>query len=274
MNYIQRVATILKKVAESPAGLGVSELAADLGLPKSGVFRIMTDLESVGLLRADKSARRTPGELLFDLSHLVLGSLNFLELASEHLRRLSEETNETVTFSRAIGSEREYLLQVESPQLIRMSVPLGVMLPLHSGASGQALLAGFDEHQLEQFLQDTALPAVTGNTITDPAQLRERIRQVREEGFAYSQGERDPLASSIATPVIRNGRPLGAISICGPLPRMSREVAVSFLPSLLRTAREIGALGFDHQPAHAVTEEITALRSTTAPDQYTERRPK
>src|SRR5690606_30725295 len=133
----------------------------------------------------------------------TLGTLNFHNIAEEHLKRLSTETSETVTFSRLIGNQREYLLQVESPQLVRMSVPLGVALPLHSGASGQALLSGFGEQQLNEYMKHADLAQVTENTITDIELLRERIEHVRDVGYSYSQGERDPLASSIATPVIR-----------------------------------------------------------------------
>src|SRR5690606_841288 len=111
----------------------------------------------------------------------------------------------------------------------------------HSGASGQALLSGFGEQQLNEYMKHADLAQVTENTITDIELLRERIEHVRDVGYSYSQGERDPLASSIATPVIRNGYLIGAISICGPLPRLSHERAIDFLPSLLRTAESIGS---------------------------------
>ncbi|MES4833835.1 IclR family transcriptional regulator C-terminal domain-containing protein, partial [Streptomyces anthocyanicus] len=68
------------------------------------------------------------------------------------------------------------------------------------------------------------LTAMTPNSITDPAALREALAAIRERGTAVESRESNPDVSCVAAPVRdRTGRVVAALSISVPMIRWSEE---------------------------------------------------
>jgi DNA-binding IclR family transcriptional regulator len=119
--------------------------------------------------------------------------------------------------------------QKEGRQNIRYVVPVGVPLPLWGGASAKVLLAGGPPN-----LIDGALRA--GNKdATYRAWFLEELERVRREGLAVSHGEREPGASSVASPLRAGGHTIAAVAISGPTSRFTSD-RVAELAALLGEA--------------------------------------
>jgi DNA-binding IclR family transcriptional regulator len=105
-----------------------------------------------------------------------------------------------------------------------MTIVLGRSFPLHAGASSKAILANLQADEIESYIADVALEALTDSTITDPDRLMEELARIRQQGYAASVNERQAGAASVAAPVFdHSGGPVAAISLCGPAERFQDE---------------------------------------------------
>lgn len=235
-----RVIDVLLLFTDGSAPLGVTRIARELGLSKAVVHRILQTLVSKGMLVPDGHRRGYRlGPAASTLGSRALQDSDLRAAAIELLRELRAVTGETTTLTALIPQGRIYLEQVPSPQEIKMTVEQGRRFPLHAGASGKCMLAFLPEQHREQVLVEP-MPAWTPQTRTDPGALRAEVRQIQRLGYATSAGERQPDAASVAAPVLGpNGAVLGAISVCGPRYRLTREVSEAVAGRVVSTARAI-----------------------------------
>ena len=250
---VERAADVLVLFSESgERTLGVTEIAQRLTLSKAAVHRILASLRTRALVEVDETTRRySLGPAAFALGVAYQAHIDMRGTAAPELRALSAATHETATLSVFSGHGRIYVDQVTPAREIVMSVPLGLAFPLHAGASSKALLAFLPESEIETVLE--ALPEVPPEAppgpepapVIDRAALREELGEIRRRGYATSNGERQAGAASIAAPVFdHSGRPVAALSVCGPAERFGphMETAQRLLPEA--TARVSARLGY------------------------------
>ena len=247
---IDRALQVVYAVAASrEPDVGVSELARSLGLSKAVVHRIVRSLVAGGFFSFDERTRRYRlGPSAVSVGLAALAQMEVPKVAQPHLERLVGLTKETATLSGRYGYERMYLMQVPSPQEIRMSVQLGVLYPLYAGGSSKAILAALDPDDIRRYLQSAKLTALTGATIHDAATLAAELEVIRQRGYSISFGERQGDAASVAAPIFdATGRVYGSTSVCGPISRLGPEMIETFGPLVRDVAgdisRELGYLG-------------------------------
>ncbi len=235
-----RVADVLLYFTRGPAAAGVTEVARELDLSKAVVHRILQSLVSRGFVASDPGSREYRlGSSAVALGARALRDRDLRKAARNVLRTLRDATGETTTLSELVLQQRVYLDQFASPQEIKMMVELGRPHPLHAGGSSRAILAFLPPEQQEAALAPP-LPALTDRTVTDVAQLRQLLVEVRRTGVATSLGERQAGAGSIAAPVFgMDGEVVGAISVCGPVARFTPETLATFSPLVRQAAQQI-----------------------------------
>lgn len=241
-----RVAEVLLAFLDGPRAWGVSAIARELGLSKAVVHRILQTLVGSGLLTTDPATRDYRlGSAAQALGARALRDSDLRGAAMPALRGLQRDTHETTTVSALVPGGRVYLDQVPSDLEIKMTVEIGRRFPLHAGSSGACMLAFLSEHERETVLRGD-LERLTPKTVCDPALLRARLAEIRRVGFAFSGGERQVGAGSVAAPVCGfDGRVLGAISVCGPGERVDAAARDRYAPRLRRAADDISrALGW------------------------------
>ena len=252
---IERALSVLDLMATSDSSdLGVTEIARELDLSKAVVHRVLVTLVARDYLQVDPGSRRySLGPMALVLGSAYLSRLDLRNLALPHLQELSDRTGETATFSLRNGWTRMYVDQVTPDREIKMSVAIGKTYPLHAGSSSKSFLAFLPMEEQERYLRERELTQMTGSTIVDPEQLRTELALVRDRGYAVSLQERQAGAASIAAPILdRDGRPIAAISICGPVERFREQLDA--VPSiLLQTCATLSRLlGYrTEQPAAA-----------------------
>ncbi len=255
---VERAADVLVLFARSQRpSLGVTDIARELALSKAAVHRILSSLRTRQLVCLDEETRRYAlGPAAFALGVAYQARIDVRQAAAPELAALAELTGETATLSILTGAARMYVDQVTPQREIVMSVPLGLMFPLHAGASSKAMLAFMSDADVERALSEP-LPAFTESTLTDAVSLRAELNRVRAQGFATSAGERQAGAVSVASPVFdHQGRPVAAISICGPAERFGTQldVAAEVLPAA--TSRVSARLGHSSVPFADLTPAL------------------
>lgn len=243
---VERALDVLRLFADDGVTeLGVTEIAERLDLSKAVIHRILTSFRVKGFVTVDDESRRYRlGPEVLTLGLAYLDRLDVHELARRTMRELARQSNETSTLSVRVGWQRVYIDQATPARDIKMVVQLGGAYPLHAGASSKALFAYLPEEERRAFLTTHRLTPVTDRTITDPAVLLAQVAEIRERGYAESNGERQVGASSVAAPVLdRNGGLLAVISVCGPEERFRPEVerhAATLLDAIDRISAALG----------------------------------
>lgn len=234
---IERAFAILRALAVGPSG--VSEIAAQVALPKSTVSRMLTTLEGLRVVeRLEDSAGYRIGTGIAEL----VGSANGLAALSvavrPHLARLADQTGETAGFAVPDGYTVHYLTQTEGPNPVQVRDYSGLVVPMHVAPSGLCMMAHWPAEEAARYLS-RPLGAFTAKTEVDPGVIRERLATIRRQGFLWMHEEYAEGISSVASPVLdHDRRVLGAIHLHGPTYRFPQENQADRIGRLVREAAE------------------------------------
>ena len=246
-NSVQKTLEILLAFRAAQPTWGVRELSQALGFSPSTVQRILKSLKTYGFLDQDADTRQYRlGNVYYRFLDTLQSMYPVTRVAMPFMKRLLSVTQETVHLNVLEGTERVCIEHVESPQLLKASMPVGNRSPLYAGASSRCLLAFSPPAFIDDYLRRVTPVALTGRTPTDPKQLRADIDLTRRRGWAESLGERTPGLGSLSAPVLNhNGTLLAAISLAIPEVRFRETRHRRFcLKELLSVARALsGAMG-------------------------------
>ena len=234
---IRRAFELLETLAES-GPMSLSQLSAKSGLPLTTVHRLTGTLAGLGYLRQQSAKQYALGPRLI---HLGERSSRLLTTwALPHLTRLVDELGETTNLAMLEGDEIVYVAQAPSRHSMRMFTEVGRHVLPHCTAVGKALLAQLPAEQVERIVGRTGMPAQTENTITTPARLAEELDVVRSQGFAIDDAEQEVGVHCVAV-ALTDGSPRLALSVSGPVPRMTEGLVRRAIPLLNQTARALAA---------------------------------
>jgi DNA-binding IclR family transcriptional regulator len=242
---VDRALNVLDLLAQH-GEVGVTDLAAELGVHKSTAFRLVTALERRQLV--EQVGDRGKYRLGLGILRLAAATSARLDVARESqlvCERLAREFGETVNVAILDENSAMNVLQEYGPAAIGTRNWIGQRTPLHATSSGKVLLAGADE-TLRKAVLNAPLDRYTERTVTDPVELGHQLAEALGRGWAGTNEELEVGLTAIAAP-IRNGvgRVIAAISVSGPsyrLPASSFEVVAV---RLIEGADEISArLGY------------------------------
>ena len=239
MQSADKALAILGTFDEARQDLGVSELAAELGMHKSTVSRLLATLERRGLVRR-AGERFAPGPELARLGALALRGLALVETARAPLERLAGLTGETVNLAVRDDERALNVLQVDAAHFVGVTDWTGRAAPVHASANGKALLA-FGSADLPR-----RLPRLTPQTIVDRGELRAELERTRRVGYAVSVEELELGLHAVAAPVHDAlGACVAAVSVSGPSYRLPEARLPAVGELCVAAADEVsGRLGF------------------------------
>lgn len=206
--------------------LGVRQISRQLGLNPAAAYRIVTTLTEFGFLEQLPGAKTyTLGQSVAELAEVFGKSRGFSQVALSHMSRVHAETRETVGLHVLRDGLRMCLLTMESPQALRMVVPVGSLLPITNGATDlvmHAFAAPEAKKRIAQRLSEPGWqevqPAITG-PVYGQLPTEDELAEVRQRGWAVSYGTRTPGSAAVAVPVnLRHD--LYALSVFGPRERI------------------------------------------------------
>jgi DNA-binding IclR family transcriptional regulator len=212
---------VLRAVGSTPEGSTAAELAAEAGLPRPTVSRLLATLSDAELVEQVPGGRWVLGSELVRLAGAADPYRRLVELARPVVAELAERTGESATFGagRRPG-EGVVLAQVDAPSLLGATNWVGRSFPAHASGGGKCALARLDDGALERWLATHPLDRLTPRTITDPQRLRAELRRVRKLGYAETVDELEEGLTGIAVPVAGPDATIAiALTVSGPSPR-------------------------------------------------------
>lgn len=212
----ERVVSVLDRLAGAPEGLGVTEIARQLGVHKTTASRLLGTLAGTGILERDPATRRYRlGARLVSLAGAAVARLPVVSQARPELEHLAAVAMETANLAILDGRYVVYVDQVVPAQAVVMASWVGRRSPAHASSSGKVLLA-FGEEAVREAVLSAPLERLTDRTITDPDHLRTVLEETRRRGYASGLGELEDGLVTVAAPVLVRQRAVGAVSLSGP----------------------------------------------------------
>ena len=221
---LAKAGAILDAVEVGPQDL--ADLVALTGQPRATCHRLATSLVDLRLLAKDGQGRYLIGPRIAELSGAARGD-RLRAIALPTLRGLRDATGESAQLYRRRGSRRLCVASVEPPTGLRDTVPEGALLTMTAGSAAQVLSAW-----------------ETGTSSFTPAALE----AVRRRGWAQSVGEREAGVASVSAPVWAAGRVVAAISISGPIDRLTKQPGRLHGQQVVAAAERVTA-GLDPSPS-------------------------
>ena len=148
-----------------------------------------------------------------------------------------------LNFTTRDGASVLYLDRVEAPWPWRLTMDVGVHVPLHCTASGKLFLALMPTAERDELIAHLALPRMTANTLTRARDLRTECDVIESRDYALDREEFIAGLLALAVPVRdAAGQVRGAVAVHAPVVRLSAKAAVALLPALRQGAARIGRL--------------------------------
>lgn len=218
------------------SGAAISER---LGVARSTGYRYLQSLVGSGFLEEAEGGFRL-GPRVLELARLARRGMGLSEISRPVMRELAGRVDESVLLTRRSGGVVVCLDIVEASHPIRLSYERGQVLPLNAGAAAEVLLAWLTEDEVARAVGPGPLRRFTEKTITDPVELRARLAEIRERGWAVSRGELDAEVIGLAAPIFdSDGLVRAAVSIAGLSARVPEDRVPLVADAVVAAARSI-----------------------------------
>jgi IclR family acetate operon transcriptional repressor len=235
---VDRALEILMAFTAADHQLTASELLKRVDLSRPTLYRLLRTLENSGFIVSSGDPQKFElGPSVAHLSHVWSSSLDLANVAQPMMRRLWDQTGETVALLVHQGNNRICVAELPSAQPLSFKRGLGYQENVTLGASGRAILAHVPTPEI--YLNREA-----GKIVDVPTYL-DALQQIREQGYAISRDELIQGAVAVAVPFFYgNDKVMGSLAVFGPSVRVNDACVEGFTKLLKEEARKLSqALG-------------------------------
>ncbi|WP_236844550.1 IclR family transcriptional regulator [Bordetella sp. 15P40C-2] len=241
--YVQSFArglSVIRAFGPQRPHMTLSEVATQTGLTRAGARRILLTLAQLGYVAIDgRQFSLTPR--ILELGYSYLSAMPLWDLAQPYMEEVAEATRESCSVSVLDGTDIVYILRLSRHKVMSINLAVGSRLPAWATSMGRVLLAGLPDTERDRLLAASDIRAHTPHSITNIEKLKQRLAQVRADGYACVVQELELGLQSVAVPIVdRSGRVIGAMNVSGHASRYpSDEMVEAFLPPLRHAAEQI-----------------------------------
>jgi DNA-binding IclR family transcriptional regulator len=193
----------------------LTQIAQRTGMQITRAYRYLTALNQTGLLRHDPATGKYDlGPAAIELGMAAMGRLDAVRVASDVMRRLTEEVN-LVSILSVWGSNGPTVIKWEQGRLdLSVRIREGLNLPLTISATGRVFLANLEPAETKKLLErdvrawNAAAPA---RDKLDRKKLDAIRKEVLRHGLACTLGLRTRHMGALAAPVFEQGGRLAMV---------------------------------------------------------------
>ena len=238
---VGRALTLLDRLAAQRVPMSLARLAAELSLPKSSVHALCSTLVSYGYLRRESDGAFLIGPRVMSLADAFVASTSVAH-EFEALWKDAGGPEETMILSVLAGAEVLYIAVRNGARPLGLSFTVGMRLPAHLAATGQAQLAHLPPAELAALLAacGPTLPRLTRRGPSTPGALTTLLRRARRQGCVVDdEGIREGVVG-IAAPVFdASGRVVAGVGVCLHKPTLDAAREARQRAVVLAAARRI-----------------------------------
>jgi DNA-binding IclR family transcriptional regulator len=234
-----RAIEILLLFTEQAPIWSAPELAAHFDMPRSTIYRYLGSLRSHALIVQDSRGSYALGPRLLQMAQVAKAVNPVIGVAVPRMRELAERFKENVVLNECIGTDIMPLERIQSPHHIVLKSSRTHMLPWPATGSAKVFLAFASDAERSRILTTLTPTAYTEHTIATLAELEEHLRQVKAQGHAVSDEERDEGVWGASVPVFDQHGCRYAISVLGPKFRIPKGTRAEIIKALEQASQAI-----------------------------------
>jgi DNA-binding IclR family transcriptional regulator len=239
---VQKALNLLEALVRSGQPRRLTELSRELGLTKPNVYRLLSTLSILGYVKKDAATSLySPTLKLWEMGSMLVRDVDLQSVAGPRLRRLAEDTRESVQLAVWDAGYVVYVDKVDSAQPLKAITSIGSRVPASVVSTGKAMLAWMATEALDRAVAH--VKRYTPLTLTRRKDIERE--ETRERGYAVNRGEFRIGVCGIAAPVRdRGGNVVAAIGVWGAekniLGSRREELAHMTVSAAREVSREMG----------------------------------
>jgi len=212
---VQKALNLLEALVRSGQPRRLTELSRQLGLTKPNVYRLLSTLSTLGYVKKDPvTTLYSPTLKIWELGSLLVRDVDLVAVAQPRLRRLCQDTHESVQLAVFDSGFVVYVDKVDSPQPLKAMTSIGSRVPATVTSTGKALLAWLPPESLDQAMAH--VKRYTALTLTRRKDIERDLEETRIRGYAINRGEFRVGVAGLAAPVRdRTGGVVASIGVWG-----------------------------------------------------------
>lgn len=214
---IDRMMEILEQIEQHSDGLSITDLTANLAMPRTSIYRVLNTLQRHEIVRRGTNGRYVLGPRLLRLASSLANSTSDLELqrlAQPIMDQLASKLGEGVKLSVLDEHGVTVVAVAQGRREYALTVSPGQSLPIPVGAASKVLLGNLPRSARLARLSNITLKAFTSATITDVESLKAELEKIADQGWASDLGEQASSIHAIAAPVMNSkGIAVAALSV-------------------------------------------------------------
>ncbi|MGP9487549.1 IclR family transcriptional regulator [Glutamicibacter sp. 287] len=229
--------------------VGVTEIAAEVGLHKSSVSRILAALVQERIVERDEPTRKFRlGLGLIAIAGPLLANLDVRQTAYLPLKELAESVRETAVLNIWDGHESVSVEQIPSSRPVKHTSAMGSRYNTALSATVQLFLAYETPDSTRELLENGSI-LLQGDLSAE--QFLDRISVAQNRGYAVNYGETSPEEVGVAAPIFNHrGEVVASVLIAAPFFRITPEILDELITACVGTARQISQrMGYTRQLA-------------------------
>jgi len=213
---LKKIISIIRYLAKSPYTYTAIDISRSLGINRSTVHRILSELMEEQMVVQNLSTKKySLGPMAYHIGISYANNKDYLNNIKHIVEEVAEQTKESVGFTIIENGTIMNIYEVESYQPIKIGYRQGELYPINCGVYGKCIMAFYEPYEeLEKVVHSTKLIKKTPNTITDPELLLAEYRKIRKQGYAISDEEGLWGAIGIGAPVRDySGKVIGCLGV-------------------------------------------------------------
>lgn len=205
--------------------MSVTEISRELDMPVQSVHRILLSLSKHGFVAQNiKTKKYKLGLSVMKYGFLMWDSLMLRSAARPFMEELCQKTKETVYLATRENSEGVYIDSIDSPQILKISEPIGLRLPLFIGASNRVILAYLPQKSRDAILANVAWSSIPSLKPLNQEYVERDMEQIRAQGYSMTTGEATDGTTGIAAPIFSyENTVIGSLNVAGPSLRFNAQ---------------------------------------------------
>jgi IclR family transcriptional regulator, KDG regulon repressor len=212
---VQKALNLLEALVRSDRPRRLTELSRELGLTKPNVYRLLSTLSVLGYVKKDPATTLySPTLKLWEMGSMLVRNVDLQSVAGPRLRKLADDTRESVQLAVWDAGYVVYIDKVDSSQPLKAITSIGSRVPATVVSTGKAMLAWMDADALDRAMEH--VKRHTPLTLMRRKEIERDLEETRERGYSINRGEFRAGVCGVAAPVRdRTGHVVAAVGVWG-----------------------------------------------------------
>ncbi len=241
ISSLEKSINVIETLMKYPNGLTLSNLSKAMNMSSSALHHILSTFKEFGYVKQEVETKKySLGYRFVVASRFVLDSMDVRKVASPHLLALQQETDETTYLTTLRDHEVIYIDVLKASGKLSLVADIGWRLEAHSCTSGKVLLSGLKLDDFFTLYPEEELEQVGMNTTTSREKLLAQIKEIKKNGYLYTNEEFAEGVRSVSAPIFSQNRVVAAVTLTGSIFSLSEEkVQDLVIPAVVKTAKNI-----------------------------------